>query len=81
MKLGLSPSLRRMLETSLLRLFNAAELKDAARIVLWRDRPPARAVSEETLERQFFGRAHRRLVHFLNRAELLYASISPHLLN
>src|SRR5688572_28958406 len=63
---------------SLLGLFNGAELEDPTRIFFRCYRPPARAVSQETLEARFLRCGHGCLVHFFDRAELLYASICPH---
>jgi len=71
----------RVFEASLLRLFNTAKLENAARITLWRNRPPARTVSQETLEGRLSRGRHRRLVHFLNRSKFLYWLIGSHLLN
>ena len=63
---------------SLLGLFNRAELKDAARIMLRRDGPPLGTVSQEALEVRFSRRGGLRLVHFFNRTELLNQHIIPH---
>jgi hypothetical protein len=79
--LGLSPLIRTMFEASLLRFFNTAKLEYATRITLWRNRPPARAVSQEALKGRFRRGRHRRPVHLLNRSKFLYWPISPHLLN
>jgi hypothetical protein len=68
-------------DASFLRFFDRAELEDAARILLGGDRPVAGAVPQEALEVRPAGFGYGRLVHILDRAELLNRHVSPHLSN
>src|ERR1051325_6937619 len=69
----------RVLEACLLRFFNAAKLEDAARIRVRRDCRIQSTESDKTLEWPFFRDRFTRLVHFFNRAKLLYWHLTSHL--
>ena len=64
-----------MLASGFLSFFDGAELEDATRILLRSDGPPARAVPQKALE---ITATDRRLIHFFDRAKLLYAAIRIH---
>src|SRR5215213_7126945 len=70
---------RRVFLTSPLCFFDAAELKDAAGIAFWCNRPVTGAVPQETFEVRLAGFRRGCVVHFFDRAEFLHRHISSHL--